>query len=242
MFTVLFNGIIMLVDNEQKIAMLIDGDNADANYIEKIIEEVSKLGRIIIKRIYGDFSDSNLKQWKEKLSTYAIKPVQKFAHVKGKNSTDIALVIDAMDLLHRKDVDIFCIVSSDSDFITLATRIRESGLKVMGVGKSHTPKPFINACDIFKNPEDLTNLADDKRKSIDIDLIRRAFHMVEQENGQALLSQLVEAIQKIAPDYDPRVYGFKKNRQLFSSLENDFELIYHDDNKTISVKDKKYST
>ncbi len=230
-----------MINEEKKIAMLIDGDNAEAKYIEKVLEEVSKSGRIIIKRIYGDFSDSHMNQWKEKLSTYAIKPVQKFAHVKGKNSTDIALVIDAMDLLHKEDVDIFCLVSSDSDFTTLATRIRESGLQVIGIGKSQTPKAFINACDKFRNPEDFTSSVDDKKKVnvIDIALIKRAYRMVEQENGQALLSQLVEAIQRIASDFDPRSYGFKNNHQLFKSLDTDFKLIYHTDGNTISVKEKK---
>lgn len=232
-----------MINDEKKIAMLIDGDNADAKYIEYVIEEVSKSGRIIIKRIYGDFSDSHMKQWKDKLSTYVIKPVQKFAHVKGKNSTDIALVIDAMDILHKENVDIFCIVSSDSDFTTLAMRIKESGLYVIGIGKSHTPKPFINACDQFRNPEDFSSIAKEKtNKEIDIQLIRRAYSMVEQEDGQALLSRVVEAIQKIAPNFDPRTYGFKNNHQLFKSLDKDFEVIYHDDNKTISIKDKKGNT
>ncbi len=231
----------MINNKEKKIAMLIDGDNAEAKHIEKVIEEVSKSGRIIIKRIYGDFSDNHMKQWKEQLSTYAIKPVQKFAHVKGKNSTDIALVIDAMDLLHKEDVDIFCLISSDSDFTTLATRIRESGLQVIGIGKSQTPKAFINACDKFRNPEDFTNSANEKKKVADIDmaLIKSAYNMVEQENCQALLCQLAEAIQRIASDFDPRKYGFKNYHELFKSLDDDFELIYHPDGNTISVKEKK---
>ncbi len=225
-----------MINEEKKIALLIDGDNAEAKYFEQIIEEVSPLGRIIIKRVYGDFNDSHMKQWMEKLSTHALKPIQTVSTVKGKNATDIALVIDAMDILHKENVDSFCIVSSDSDFTTLATRIRESGLFVIGIGKAHTPQSFINACDIFRNPEDFT-IAGEKENIIDIELIRRAYDRVVKDNGQALLSQLVEAIQKIDPSFHSKKYGFKKSVELFKSLSSDFKVIPHDDGKTISVKD-----
>ncbi|ALU75584.1 NYN domain-containing protein [Tenacibaculum finnmarkense] len=133
----------------KNIAMLIDGDNAQPKYLKNIMEETSKHGRIIIKRIYGDWSSEFMKSWKKKLSTFSIKPIQEFAYTTGKNATDIALVIDAMDILYREKIDVFCIVSSDSDFTGLANRVRESGRLVLGIGKNQTPKSFVNACDFF---------------------------------------------------------------------------------------------
>ncbi|MCD8446042.1 NYN domain-containing protein [Tenacibaculum finnmarkense] len=133
----------------KNIAMLIDGDNAQPKYLKNIMEETSKHGRIIIKRIYGDWSSEFMKSWKKKLSTFSIKPIQEFAYTTGKNATDIALVIDAMDILYREKIDVFCIVSSDSDFTGLANRVRESGRVVLGIGKNQTPKSFVNACDTF---------------------------------------------------------------------------------------------
>ncbi len=134
---------------EQKIAILIDGDNADSKLIEQYITEAGKFGRVTVKRIYADWTNNNMNSWKEQLNKFAVRPIQKFAYTAGKNSTDTALIIDAMDLLHSKTIDGICIVSSDSDYTGLAHRIREEGLFIMGIGKSQTPEAFIKSCEIF---------------------------------------------------------------------------------------------
>lgn len=140
-----------------KIAILIDGDNAESSLVEQFISEAGRFGRVTVKRIYGDWTDSHMKNWKEQLNKYAIRPIQKFAYTKAKNSTDTALIIDAMDLLNTKLVDGFCIVSSDSDYTGLAHRIREEGLFIMGIGRSHTPEAFVKACESFTFSDILSN-------------------------------------------------------------------------------------
>ena len=134
---------------QQKFAVLIDGDNAQASLLPQILAEVSKVGLITIRRIYGDWTTTSMNQWKESLHKHAIQPVQQFMYTTGKNATDSAMIIDAMDLLHSNDVQGFCIVSSDSDYTRLATRIREDGLFVIGVGEKKTPEAFVNACNQF---------------------------------------------------------------------------------------------
>ena len=141
--------------NDTTIALLIDGDNAAPKRLAAILEEVSKQGTITIRRIYGDWTTTGMSGWKELLNANAIQPVQQFAYTKGKNSTDSALIIDAMDILHGELVDAFCIVSSDSDYTRLATRLRESGLFVMGVGEKKTPDAFVKACERFIYVENL---------------------------------------------------------------------------------------
>ncbi len=132
-----------------KIAILIDGDNAESKLIEQYISEAGRFGRVTVKRIYADWTDNRMKSWKEQLNKFAVRPIQKFAYTTAKNSTDTALIIDAMDLLHSKLIDGICIVSSDSDYTGLAHRIREEGLFIMGIGKSHTPEAFVKACENF---------------------------------------------------------------------------------------------
>jgi len=227
---------------EHKIALLIDGDNAQSALLSEIIEETSKYGRITIKKVYGDWSQDNMKGWKEQLKMFAVRPVQKFAYVKGKNATDIALIIDAMDILHSGKIDGFCLVSSDSDFTGLANRVREDGLFVIGIGREQTPKPFVTACDRFVFTENFGNKVKAmKKKGISkegLSLIRKAFSGIEQDDGIILLSQLGQAVRKLDPSFDPRNYGFKNLRKLMESLENHFELILHVDNSTISIKEK----
>lgn len=143
----------MIAGNNKKIAVLIDGDNAEAGLIDEVLNEAAKFGRVTVKRIYADFTTHQMNGWKEQLNNYAIRPVQKFAYTRGKNSTDSALIIDAMDIMHSKQVDGFCIVSSDSDYTGIAHRIREEGLFVMGIGKSHTPEAFVKACENFTYTE-----------------------------------------------------------------------------------------
>ena len=135
--------------SRRKIAILIDGDNAQANLLPQILVETGKYGLVTVRRIYGDWTTSNMKSWKDVLNFHAVQPVQQFRYTIGKNATDSAMIIDAMDLLHSDVVDGFCLVSSDSDYTRLATRIRETGVFVMGIGEKKTPKPFVNACDVF---------------------------------------------------------------------------------------------
>jgi uncharacterized LabA/DUF88 family protein len=132
-----------------KIAILIDGDNAQANILPQMLVEAGKYGLVTVRRIYGDWTTSSMNQWKDVLNFHAVQPVQQFRYTIGKNATDSAMIIDAMDLLHSGVVDGFCLVSSDSDYTRLATRIREAGTFVMGIGEKKTPKPFVNACDVF---------------------------------------------------------------------------------------------
>ncbi len=142
-------------DRDLKMAVLIDGDNAQASLLPKMLAEVGRHGSITLRRIYGDWTTSSMNSWKVALHTQAIQPVQQFRYTVGKNATDSALIIDAMDILHRKLVDGFCIVSSDSDYTRLATRIREEGTFVMGIGQKKTPKAFVNACDVFIYTENI---------------------------------------------------------------------------------------
>jgi len=142
-------------EDKTKIAVLIDADNAHSSLIEEIIAEVSKYGKATIRRIYGDWTIPQMNTWKETLNNHSLNPIQKFAYTKGKNSSDSSLIIDAMDILHDKNVDGFCIVSSDSDFTGLAKRIREEGMFVMGIGRQTTPIAFVNSCEIFTFTENL---------------------------------------------------------------------------------------
>ncbi len=150
-------------DNKFNIAVLIDGDNAQAKLIKEILEEVSKYGKATIRRIYGDWTTPHMNSWKEMINLHSFSPIQKFSYTTGKNSTDSSMIIDAMDILHSKSVDGFCIVSSDSDYTGLAKRIREEGMFVMGIGRRITPKAFVQSCEIFTYAENL--LPEEKPKS-----------------------------------------------------------------------------
>src|SRR5512145_1459015 len=140
----------------RRIAMLIDGDNAQPSLIGNMLAEASKYGLVIIRRIYGDWTTANMNGWKDTLQTYAIQPIQQFRYTVGKNATDSAMIIDAMDTLYQGGIEGFCLVSSDSDYTRLATRIREKNLFVMGIGKEITPRAFVDACNVFVYTEKLT--------------------------------------------------------------------------------------
>ncbi len=145
------------MDNRiKKIAILVDGDNAQAKLLKSILEEVSKYGKVTIRRIYGDWTIPQMSSWKDKLNDLSFNPIQKFSYTTGKNSTDSSLIIDAMDILHDKIVDGFCIVSSDSDYTGLAKRIREDGVFVMGIGEKKTPKAFVQSCEVFTYCENIS--------------------------------------------------------------------------------------
>src|SRR5664280_1925360 len=147
------------MEHDRKIAVLIDADNVSEKYIKYIIDEISNHGTPTYKRIYGDWTKPQLGSWKSVLLNYSITPIQQYSYTTGKNATDAALIIDAMDILYSKNVDGFCIVSSDSDFTKLAARLREAGMYVIGMGERKTPTPFISACEKFKYLEVLASMA-----------------------------------------------------------------------------------
>ncbi|MDE0180003.1 MAG: NYN domain-containing protein [Caldilineaceae bacterium] len=212
------------------LAMLIDGDNAQPKLLEQILAEVAKHGLVTTRRIYGDWTEPQMSGWKNNLHSFAVQPVQQFRYTVGKNATDSALIIEAMDLLHSGSVHGFCIVSSDSDYTRLATRIRESGLFVMGIGRSNTPKSFVNACEVFVYTENLTPKKDKGKKNKEkpstewIELVSQAVDMASREDGWTLLSVVGINLQKLDPAFDTRTFGYAKLSQLIESHSAQFEL------------------
>lgn len=196
------------------LAVLVDADNAQASVVAELLAEVAKYGTATVKRAYGDWTTPSLAGWKSVLHVHAIQPVQQFRYTTGKNATDSALIIDAMDLLHGGKVDGFCLVSSDSDFTRLATRIREAGLSVYGFGEEKTPKPFVAACDKFIYTEILRKPSAGSpvapRQAPLKPLLNSAIAAVAQEDGWAPLSTVGELLLKNDPSFDPRNFGFKK--------------------------------
>ena len=212
-----------------RIAMLIDGDNAQASLIEHILAETAKYGTVTIRRIYGDWTTPNMDGWKDSLHTYAVQPAQQFRYTTGKNATDSALIIEAMDLLYAGTVGGFCIVSSDSDYTRLAMRIREQGLFVMGIGRFHTPKSFVNACAVFVYTENLSPQSDKDPKHSEVDnsewlmTVKRAIEKAETDDGWALLAAVGNHIHQLNPDFDPRTYKHKQLSSLIKSEPSIFE-------------------
>lgn len=219
--------------NEIKIAVLIDADNVSHKYIKHIMNEVANHGIPTYKRIYGNWTEQRMAGWKDILLENSITPIQQYSYTTGKNATDSALIIDAMDILYSENVDGFCIVSSDSDFTKLAARLRESGKLVVGMGEKKTPKPFISSCDRFKylenlvidlrNMEDMqknTKVAEDikaMRESIKIS-IKSIVADISNEEGWAYLADVGNTLNKRLPDFDTRNYGFAKLTPLIESL------------------------
>lgn len=203
-----------------RLAVLIDADNASPKIAEGLFDEIAKIGEASVRRIYGDFSGTGQRSWAEILSGHAIIPHQNFAYTKGKNATDIALVIDAMDLLHSGRVDGLCLVSSDSDFTRLATRIREHGIDVYGFGEQKTPESFRNACRRFFFTENLLPEAQGRDPMLGsrprnppsavVPVLRRAIKQLEDEDGWAGLGGVGQRLGKLAPDFDSRTYGHEK--------------------------------
>lgn len=210
-----------------RLAVLIDADNASHNIADGLFDEIARIGEASVRRIYGDFSGTRLKSWADILSSHAIMPHQNFAYTTGKNASDIALVIDAMDLLHSGRFDGFCLVSSDSDFTRLAARIREHGLDVYGFGEQKTPESFRNACRRFIYTENLLPEAsapdrDPKlggkppQPTMDdaVSFLLRAVTLLDDEDGWVALSAVGSQLGKMAPDFDPRTYGHAKLSEL----------------------------
>ena len=226
------------------LAMLIDGDNAQATLLAKMLVEAAKYGQVAVRRIYGDWTTSNMKSWKETLNFHAFQPIQQFRYTVGKNATDSAMIIDAMDILHSGTVEGFCLVSSDSDYTRLATRIRETGVFVMGIGEKKTPKPFVNACDVFVYTENLVPPAPKKpaksrgekkttkekpkpepeAEADPMPLLEQAFDIAVQEDGWARLDVMGSNLYQLDPSFDPRTYGHKQLSRLVGNLKGAFEM------------------
>lgn len=227
---------------DRRLAVLIDGDNAPRTAIREIMEECVKYGTPTIKRIYGDWAMNNMDSWKPLLLSNALIPVQQYSYTTGKNSTDSAMIIDAMDILYSQPVDGFVLVSSDSDFTRLALRLRESGKVVYGIGERKTPTPFIAACDKFIYVEVIrgkeTERAEDREKEARtasaarakkqvpdevVDLIAATIQDVSDEEGWAFMGELGNILPRRQPDFDPRNYGFEKLTALVKSIDR-FEI------------------
>lgn len=215
----------------QRIALLVDGDNAQSKMMDLILEEASKYGKVTIRRVYGDWTTQHMNHWKSLLNEMAFNPIQKFSYTTGKNSTDSALIIDAMDILHADLVDGFCIVSSDSDYTGLAKRIREAGIFVMGIGEQKTPNAFVKSCEIFTYVENLEPKAEaPERKetqksrkekpssSVNLKLINKAYDMSINESNEAYISTIGINLRKLDPSFDVRAYGCKTLTQFFSKI------------------------
>ncbi|MCG6459592.1 NYN domain-containing protein [Vibrio parahaemolyticus] len=214
----------MAENGNDKLAVLIDADNAQASVCSELLAEVSKLGVASVKRAYGDWTTTNLKSWKSVLHKHAIQPIQQFSYTQGKNSTDSSLIIDAMDLLHEGKLDGFCLISSDSDFTRLANRIRESGLVVYGFGERKTPEAFVASCDKFVHTEVLkrSQKQSTKDESANLELkkiVINALNAVSKDDGWSALSAVGNYITKNTPSFDPRNYGYDKLGKLVKSLD-----------------------
>ena len=252
--------------SEIRLAVLIDADNISHQNIRGMMEEIARYGNATIKRIYGDWTRPNLAGWKNLLLNYAITPVQQFGYTSGKNSTDSAMIIDAMDILYSEKADGFCLVSSDSDFTRLATRLREAGMTVYGIGEQKTPNSFIAACDRFiyleildesqhEEPEPVfpeqkpvkQPAAQNKKKTIKkissdvIKLISSTISDVEDENGWAYLGEVGSLLLKKQPSFDARNYGFDKLTPMIKAIglyEIDVREGAHSSSKHIYIRIK----
>ncbi len=198
---------------EERYALLIDAENVSAKYIKPILDELSKYGNVTYKRIYGDWTKSQSASWKEVLLQNSITPIQQFSYTYGKNATDSAMIIDAMDMLYTNDLEGFCLVSSDSDFTKLASRLRESGRTVIGMGESKTPTPFRKACDIFTELELLLDdIKDGKKNEVTKGQIEEAVIKIITENQnndkETGLGEVGSRLVKLYPDFDVRRYGY----------------------------------
>jgi uncharacterized LabA/DUF88 family protein len=239
--------------NQKRLSVLIDADNTPPAIIEGLMVEIAKYGVASVKRIYGDWTNPNLKGWKEHLLEHAIQPIQQFRYTTGKNATDSAMIIDAMDLLYTEKLDGFCIVSSDSDFTRIASRIREAGLIVYGFGESKTPKPFVSACDKFIYTEilrkDMASQPSKRKSSNELrsdarlaKMLRNAVEDSADESGWAYLGNVGKNVANQAPDFDPRNYGYRKLGELIKAADLfDVDERVMGDSQSISiyVRDKR---
>jgi len=248
------------IEAAKKIAVLIDAENAQHSVMAAVLNELSKHGHIIVKKAYGDWSSSHLKNWKQPLNELAINPVQQFSYTQGKNSSDAAMIIDAMDLLYSNQFDAFALVTSDSDFTKLASRLKESQIFVFGVGESKTPIAFRNACDDFILTEVLQMEEEEKSTAVKgstkqpakkskqqlrqdsklVNSLRKSVAEYADEDGWALLSACGSLIKRQHPDFDPRSYGYRTFTLLFEATDL-FEIDRRRNGpvQTVYVKDNK---
>lgn len=249
------------LNDHKKIAILIDADNAQHSKLKAILDELSAHGHVVIKRAYGDWSSENLKNWKHYLNELAIQPIQQFAYTLGKNSTDASMIIDAMDLLYSEKYDAFALVSSDSDFTKLASRLRESEIFVFGVGEKKTPISFRNACDDFiftenldveksdtvaqtKTPENNKILYSDKLLFELVPVFKKGWEQYQDDEGWANIAAAGSFLKRSKPDFDPRTYGVTKITEILVNLANEFEMKKYKGKGTGSIvayRPKKYS-
>lgn len=225
------------MEKDINLAVLIDGDNIPSKYIEVMMLEIAKYGNPTIKRIYGDWTKPQLSKWKNVLLQTAITPIQQYSYTSGKNATDSAMIIDAMDILYTNRAQGFCLVSSDSDFTRLATRLREAGMKVIGMGEKKTPNPFIAACDKFIYLEILNaeepieegnkrTIKDPKKEKLTVDkitpqvinLISHTISDAADDDGWAFLGDVGTLLLKKQSNFDSRNYGFEKLTPLIDSI------------------------
>ena len=240
--------------NTDKLAVLIDADNAQPSIVDSLLAEIANYGVASVKRIYGDWTAPSLKGWKDVLLHHSIQPMQQFAYTKGKNATDSAMIIDAMDLLYTNNFNGFCIVSSDSDFTKLASRIRESGLTVYGFGEQKTPSPFVSACDKFIYTEVLRAKTDEseaivKKSSSElkqdtklVSLLRNAVEASSDESGWAQLGPVGSNIAKQTPEFDSRNYGYGKLGELVAAtklFDIEERQVGDTNSKVLYVRDKR---
>ena len=234
------------IEELENIAVLIDADNAQLGKLKLVLDEISSYGRIVVKKAFGNWKDPILKNWEEIVKTLAIKPEQQFAYTKGKNATDISMVINAMDLLHTGSYDAFALVASDSDYTPLAIRLRESGVFVFGVGEKKTPASFKNACDEFISTELLSDLSsdtsDDKTKSnptneMDLihDLLKKVWIKHQDGDGFANVSSAGSYIKRVKPDFNTLTFGFQKLPDLISSFPDKYEMTKYRGKGTVRI-------
>ena len=244
----------MATEKTERLAVLIDADNTQASIVDGLLAEIAKYGTASVRRIYGDWTSQALRGWKEVLLEHSIQPIQQFGYTRGKNATDSAMIIDAMDLLYTGKFDGFCIVSSDSDFTKLASRIRESGLLVYGFGEKKTPLPFVSACDKFIYTEVLREktsesdvikkktTAELKKDTRLVRLLRNAVESASDEAGWAHLATVGGTIAKQSPEFDPRNYGYGKLYELVKAtklFDLDERPVSDGHSKSIYLKDKR---
>lgn len=239
------------LDDHKKVAVLIDADNAQYSKVKAILDEILAHGHIVIKRAYGDWSSEYLKNWKQSLNELAIQPIQQFAYTTGKNSTDASMIIDAMDLLYSGKFDAFALVSSDSDFTKLASRLRESEIFVFGVGEKKTPISFRNACDDFIFTENLgaepspapesepvvheVTTSEKASASELVPLLKKAWEQYQDDEGWANVASAGSFVKRSTPDFDPRTYGATKLPEIIQSLSSDFEMKKYKGKGTVNI-------
>ncbi len=229
------------MESTLNIALLIDSDNISPKYVETVFDELKNIGTVTIKRIYGDWTLDSARSWKTLLPEYALMPIQQYAYTQGKNSTDSAMIIDAMDILYSKEVDAFCLASSDSDFTRLAARLREEGKQVIGMGESKTPKAFVSVCDSFRYLDVLSGDTDSSgsaaegitpRKEIEMEILSM---LSQKEAGARIqISVIKDALQRKYSDFDERNYGFSKFSGFLKSF-NTFKIVTDTQRNTLYI-------